>query len=116
MNCDFSPTNEPNEYRCRRCGCVVTSPHGAGRIHRRCDLDAAVPPGAAVRAWNVVRAAALFVADGLRTVAADVYRARLAVCDVCPQRQDDTCRVCGCRLSMKARGRAFRCPLGKWTE
>jgi hypothetical protein len=116
MNCDFLPTDACGEYRCQRCGGVVAAPHGVGRIHRRCQELPIEPPAAPRRAWNVLRAAAVFVADGMRTVTADVYRARLAACDGCPLRQDNTCRVCGCRLSLKARGRLFQCPLGKWRE
>ena len=55
-----------------------------------------------------------FVADGLKTVSKQEYEARLKICDACDQRRGNRCLVCGCRLSLKARGRAFQCPLGKW--
>lgn len=112
MNCDFETTAH-NTHRCRRCGYVVVSSHPAARIRRFCPADGDVPC-VGRRAWNMLRAAAVFVGDGLRTVTAEEYHARLAICDTCPQRHDDTCTVCGCRLTLKARGRAWRCPLGKW--
>jgi hypothetical protein len=68
----------------------------------------------AKQAWNLVRSLADFVADGCKTVTADQYRQRLEICDACDQRRDNRCMKCGCRLSLKARGRAFKCPLEKW--
>lgn len=67
-------------------------------------------------AWNLARALADFVADGCTTVSQEEYAERLAVCDTCDQRRGNRCRVCACRLSLKARGRAFQCPLAKWPE
>lgn len=72
------------------------------------------PPSLSRQAWNLARSLADFVADGLRTVTADQYRQRLEICDTCDRRRGNRCMVCGCRLSLKARGRAFRCPLDKW--
>ncbi|NUQ61893.1 MAG: hypothetical protein HUU20_05370 [Pirellulales bacterium] len=74
------------------------------------------PPSLPRQAWNLASALAGFVADGCRTVTAEEYRRRLEVCDACGERRGDRCLKCGCRLSLKARGRAFRCPLGKWEE
>ena len=66
------------------------------------------------QAWNLARSLADFVADGLKTLSKEEYEARLKICDACDQRRGNRCLVCGCRLSLKARGRAFQCPLGKW--
>ena len=68
------------------------------------------------QAWNLARAMADFAADGFHTVTAEEYRRRLTICDTCERRRGNRCLVCGCRLALKARGRAFRCPLGKWTR
>ncbi len=57
-----------------------------------------------------------FVCDGFRTASAEAYRQRLEICDGCDQRRGNRCMKCGCRLSLKARGRAFQCPLGKWPD
>lgn len=72
------------------------------------------PPSLPRQAWNLARSLADFVADGMHTVTADQYRQRLEICDACDRRRGNRCMECGCRLSLKARGRAFRCPLDKW--
>jgi len=68
------------------------------------------------QAWNLAEALAAFAADGLKTVSARDYRTRLETCDGCGRRRGNRCLECGCYLSIKARGRAFRCPLSKWHE
>lgn len=35
--CEFEPTAAPGEYRCRHCGALRRSSHGAEKIHRWCD-------------------------------------------------------------------------------
>ncbi len=74
------------------------------------------PPPLMRQAWNLAGALTNFVADGCRTVTTDEYRQRLEICHKCDQRRGNRCMKCGCRLSLKARGRAFRCPLGKWPD
>lgn len=66
--------------------------------------------------WNLAESLAAFVADGLKTVSKEQYEARLKICDACDQRRDNRCLKCGCNLSLKARGRAMKCPLDKWPE
>ncbi len=68
------------------------------------------------QAWNLAGALADFVADGCKTVSPQQYGSRLEICDGCQLRRGNRCLRCGCRLSLKARGRAFRCPDGKWPE
>ncbi|MBC8356991.1 MAG: hypothetical protein H8E66_33890 [Planctomycetes bacterium] len=72
------------------------------------------PPGLARQAWNLAASLASFVADGCKTVTEQEYQARLEICDPCDQRHRNLCLKCGCSLSLKARGRAFQCPLNKW--
>lgn len=74
----------------------------------------AKPPGAVTQVWNLAEALSAFVSDGLRLVAPEQYRQRLAICDTCDRRDGNRCLECGCQLLLKARGRAFRCPLDKW--
>jgi len=74
------------------------------------------PPSLARQAWNLARSLAEFVADGCKTVSETEYRERLEICDACKYRRDTRCMKCGCRLALKARGRAFRCLAGKWPE
>jgi hypothetical protein len=71
-------------------------------------------PSLVQQAWNLAGSLVDFIADGCRTVTKDQYRRRLEICDACEFRLGNRCVKCGCRLALKARGRAFRCPLGKW--
>ena len=66
------------------------------------------------RVWSLAKSMRAFVNDGMTTVDEAQYQRRLEICDGCNQRWNDDCKICGCRLSLKARGRAFSCPLGSW--
>jgi len=66
------------------------------------------------RVWNLARSLKAFADDGFTTVDAAQYERRMRICHACPQRWNDDCELCGCRLTLKARGRAFSCPLGHW--
>jgi hypothetical protein len=57
-----------------------------------------------------------FLADGMKLISAEQLEERLGICRSCDQYQENWCRQCGCQLALKARGRAFRCPLNKWPE
>jgi hypothetical protein len=73
-------------------------------------------PSVFTMAANFAKASADFVADSMRTVSKEEYDARLGVCSMCPQRNENSCSVCGCNLSAKAKGRAFDCPLLYWPK
>jgi len=48
----------------------------------------------------------------------DEYNRRISICKQCPYIQGtkiQTCSLCGCILSMKARLEEFDCPIGKWS-
>jgi len=72
------------------------------------------PPGLVRQVWNLAGSLASFVADGCNTLTKQEYETRLKICHTCDQRRGNRCLKCGCRLSLKARGRAFQCPLNKW--
>jgi peroxiredoxin len=74
------------------------------------------PPRLARQAWNLAQAMVEFVADGAKTLTEEQYSHRLEICDTCDRRQGNRCMECGCYLKVKARGRAFKCPVGKWPE
>ncbi len=78
--------------------------------------ESSLPPSLARLAWNVGGALADFVEDGFATVDKTEYRRRLEVCDSCDRRRGNQCLECGCFLKLKAGGRAFACPLGKWID
>lgn len=71
-------------------------------------------PSLTRRVWNLAQAMTDFVADGLKTVEGHVYETRLQICNDCDQRCENRCLKCGCNLALKARGRAFDCPLNRW--
>jgi hypothetical protein len=71
-------------------------------------------PPVALQGWNLAKALAAFLTDGCKFVAVDEYRRRLEICDECVERTGNRCAKCGCALPIKARGRVFRCPIGKW--
>jgi hypothetical protein len=76
------------------------------------------PPPVARKAWNLAKSLKDFVFDGMKTVTEEQYQERLGICDNCPDnmRQGNHCVKCGCQLHLKARGRAFECPLNHWPE
>ncbi len=45
-----------------------------------------------------------------RRTADDVYRARLSVCEDCPQLKDGMCRLCGCFVLYRAAIASNGCP------
>lgn len=73
----------------------------------------AMPP-LARQVWNLATSLAAFVADGCHVVDAAEYSRRLSICDACELRNGTRCARCGCRLDLKAKGRAFQCPDGRW--
>lgn len=79
-------------------------------------------PGFIEMGVNLAKAVAAHVADGLKNVEQDEYKARLEICTICPQlkpgteQEKDRCAACGCFLAEKALWRASVCPLGKWSK
>ena len=80
----------------------------------RKDQEGASTPRVTRQAWDLARSLAAFVSDGCRLVSAEQYRQRLEICDGCARRVGNRCRECGCRLALKAGGRAFRCSRQQW--
>lgn len=73
------------------------------------------PPATTAQAWNLAKSLAAFVADGMKTVEKHEYAERLTICETCEERRGGRCLQCGCNLAIKAKGRVFQCPLGKWS-
>lgn len=117
------PTNHPQWFYCRHTAVhtpnhLVPLPICETCVARHTPCETPRPesrmPSVARMGWNAAASAVAFLADGLRTVSADVYRQRLEICDQCEYRAHDRCTKCGCNLSLKARGRKFECPDGRW--
>lgn len=70
------------------------------------------------KAANFAKAVVSHVAAGMPTVSEDVLKARLAICDTCPEVNKKTdnwvCNKCGCGLKTKASWAGQDCPLKKW--
>ena len=100
---------------CQRCGETIVTEPGATMAFHRCNPELLMP-SVPQRVWNLAKAVAEFVADGCKTVSAEEYAARLAVCDTCDRRKGVWCkhRKCGCNRLIKAKGRAWKCPMNKW--
>ena len=69
---------------------------------------------------DMARAVAEYVATLDEAVRApeDVYRARLDVCQGCPELMNGTCRLCGCYVETRAAKRGQSCPMvpARWTK
>ena len=48
----------------------------------------------------------------------DAYRARLALCQECPELMNGTCRLCGCYVETRAAKRGQKCPMvpARWRK
>ncbi len=69
---------------------------------------------------DMARTVAEYVAsldDAIRTPE-DVYRARLDVCQNCPELMNGTCRLCGCYVETRAAKKGQQCPMvpARWTK
>ena len=71
-------------------------------------------PPLTTQAANLFQSVVAFVGDGCALVDDAQYRQRLEVCRTCGRRNGKRCTACGCWINVKARGRAFACPLGRW--
>jgi len=71
-----------------------------------------------MQAVHFTEALGRYIAGGMKMVAEEVYRQRLAVCAGCDFFRDNHCLQCGCRMAgdvvAKARWATEECPLGKW--
>ena len=71
-------------------------------------------PPLTTQASNLFQAVVAFVGDGCGIVDDSQYRQRLEICRGCDRRAGKRCTACGCWIGVKARGRAFSCPIGRW--
>lgn len=126
------------EKKCERCGRTTRIARHPSEIKMRCgveapqgydvatsyqfpqrpdaDADSVKPMSAWEKAKSFGRSIAAFALDGMAMVDATEYDRRLTICDACKHRSGSSCSICGCRLALKAKGRAFSCPLGRWTS
>ena len=121
-----------NRYVCRNPECGLAVVLGPGVSLRDADpttrdcgppirpefVSSPAMPSLIRQGWNLAASLAAFVADGLHLCTKEQYEIRMTICDACvpPEgfRVGHRCAKCGCNLPIKARGRAFQCPPGKW--
>lgn len=76
-------------------------------------------PGLLQRGLNFAKAGIQHIANGMVSVADEIYEARLSVCRNCEfcDQQHMVCLKpeCGCFLNVKARWASESCPLGRWS-
>lgn len=115
QNCEYE--NVDGSWVCLCCGDTRRS-----LAKRICPAKAAslahpqtFPPITA-QVFDFLAAIADFVADGCTLVTREQYGRRMQVCDNCDRRRHNRCLECGCQLSVKAQGRVFQCPLGRWDD
>jgi hypothetical protein len=103
---------------CKNCTARILPaiPHSSSTTNTHSQTTRRSRPNHAQRAWNLAASVRDFISDGCRTVSKDEFEERLKVCDSCEFRNANSCTQCGCRLNLKARGRAFRCPVNRWPE
>lgn len=69
---------------------------------------------------DMARTVAEYVASLDETIRTpeDVYRARLALCQECPELMNGTCRLCGCYVETRAAKRGQKCPMvpARWSK
>ena len=56
----------------------------------------------------------LAVTEGKVIAPPDVVKYRLDVCETCPRSTGFNCLECGCKLVIKTKFLASKCPLSKW--
>jgi Family of unknown function (DUF6171) len=76
--------------------------------------DAQAFPSLTTQAANLVHSVVTFVGSGGGLVDETEHRRRLEICAACDLLRGNRCAACGCFIKVKARGRVFRCPIGRW--
>lgn len=106
---------------CVNCGRKIANNHTIERsffickLNKKKELNMSPPkmPPITTRIFNFLNAVKDFIEDPT-FVSKEQYEERLQICDGCDDRIDNSCRKCGCNLSIKAKGKAFHCPEKKW--
>ena len=71
-----------------------------------------VEPGLAQKASNLTHAATEYILDGLVNVSEEEQQRRMSICMECPlfNKEQQTCRLCGCYMKTKSKWRSGKCP------
>jgi len=129
-------STKPNIKTCLTCKCEHHTDTDASLIHRRCKLNRKNPtmkmftvhlpqrpkPDKPVKKLTWTEAIGGFLtgvkdfAENPTLCTKEEYKTRTDICSTCPERNElmNICTVCKCNLAIKSRGKAWKCPLGKW--
>ncbi len=97
-------------------GCFV--PGELAKGNRPAERPLPKLPGLWTRAKSLGKALVAFAMSGFSTVSKSEYARRIGICKRCEFRipKPNQCGACGCFLAGKARGKAWKCTIGRWDE
>lgn len=86
------------------------------------DLSAAMlkAPNFFVKGWNFGKHMAWAAWNGFPQASKETIKQRLSICEACEHREDEHCKLCGCKCELKNHlmnklaHAGTTCPIGKW--
>lgn len=122
--CNLIYVDKNNTYDkvCTTCGKKISNKFTIEQTFSICSFknkevekesEAPTMPPIKEQVFNFLSAIKDFVENPL-FVTKKEYEERLKICNECQFKVNNSCRKCGCNLSIKARGKAFHCPDKKW--
>ena len=71
-------------------------------------------PSIAEKAISFGKAIWGYAQSGFKNVTDNEFSRRWSLCEACPQKDGDSCKLCGCYLPLKVKMESMKCPLNKW--
>lgn len=71
-------------------------------------------PSLLTKAVSFGQAVVKHVTTGMEVVSDEVYESRMRACNACPFKEENSCKMCGCNLLVKAKWKTQQCPDGRW--
>jgi hypothetical protein len=113
-SCAFAESGEEGVLICRKCNREIKTKMSKDKVRRRCSINK--PPGLVQKGLHFGKALVNHVADGAIKVTDEQWQARMNACGDCEHKYGNSCSICGCGLSGKARWRSEDCPINKWPK
>ena len=108
------PTDRPGIFRCPECGLQNPRPIAKPFRHQCGNKPVEPPPPLRDQVGTFLRAMHLLAGDGFRIADADERERRITTCVACELFIRGRCLECGCFGKLKALGKVWTCPEGKW--
>ena len=99
---------------CRKCNSTKKTKFAPDKVKRKCSVNK--PPGIVKKSLHFGGALVSHIADGAKKLDDEQWQARMDVCNSCEHKRGNSCSICGCGLSAKARWRSEDCPIDKWPK